>query len=116
MIIWKICLLSIQKNAAKVLEKGYSLLKSIKYKKNFSNTVDRTKSINCLNGRPWLFNIRKIGKIKNLKKLKIGKMAPNDPKFFFPCASSSSKNKKKMSVAKLNSVGWFLRNGFWHET
>ena len=46
-----------------------------------------------------LFNIRKMEKVKNLKKLKIGKMAQNDPKWqkspnFFGCTSSSSKNKK----------------------
>ena len=41
-------------------------------------------------------------------------MAQNGPKWqmgrkYFSCTSFLWKNKKKMCIAKLNSIGWFLR-------
>ena len=61
-----------------------------------------------------LFNFRKTRKIENFKKLT--NMTQNGKKAqIFYHAHHPDQIKKKMSVAKLNSVGWFLRNRCWYE-
>ena len=55
---------------------------------------------------------RKKSKINKKRKERIGKMAPKGPNFF--SGEKSSKQNKKMSTAKLNSVQWLERYSLSH--